>query len=69
MLKSLQQLVASAVVVRGETVIGHVEKIEIDSAGVYILLEDVPVTEGGGSHLKDDNDFTFNTAEVVRMGK
>lgn len=47
MLKSLQEMIVNATVVRGESVLGHVDHIEIDDNGVYIVLEDGESPNGG----------------------
>ena len=64
MLKSLQQIVVNAVVVRGDTVIGHVEKIEIDEGGVYIVLE--CLTDDEPPKEEQDNPVR---AEIARIGR
>ena len=42
MLNVIQNLVAKSAVVRGDTVVGYVDHVEIDESGVYIVLQDEP---------------------------
>ena len=52
MLKVLQSLVGSPVV-RGDDVIGYIDKIEIEEGGVYIVLETLPGTGGDGNPVRE----------------
>lgn len=66
MLKSLQEILAVATVVRGDVVIGHVDRVEINSEGIYIVLEDMDEDTG------DDGPGNVITLEqlgdvIVRM--
>lgn len=65
MLKSLQQILAVATVVKGDVVLGDVDRIEITEAGVYIVLDD-ETPDGPDDGSDEEQDIA---AQLDRIGE